>query len=231
MRRADRLFAIVERLRRRRFVTAAWLAEELGVSERTIYRDVRDLSRSGVPIVGEAGVGYTLMSGHELPPLTFTHDELEALVLGARLVEAWADRDLARAARAALAKVDAVLPAPLKKRLESTALFAIDRPWRDAVTRNLADIRDAVAQRKKLRIGYQRADGQPSERVIRPLGLYFWGMKWSLAAWCELRQDYRNFRPDRIQRLEVTGERFDDSDGVTLEEFLRVTTERDGRPP
>src|SRR5437899_1479879 len=110
MRRADRLFQIVQRLRRRGVTTAAQLAQALEVSERTVYRDVRDLQLSGVPILGEAGVGYALPRGFDLPPLMFTEEELEALVVGARMVQAWGDQKLARAAEDALSKIETVVP-------------------------------------------------------------------------------------------------------------------------
>src|ERR1700757_3377351 len=117
MRRADRLFRIVQRLRRRGVTTASELAEALGVSDRTIYRDVQDLVLSGVPVQGEAGVGYALPRSFDLPPLMFDEDEIEALVLGARIVESWADASLARAARNVLSKVEVVLPARLRDRI------------------------------------------------------------------------------------------------------------------
>jgi predicted DNA-binding transcriptional regulator YafY len=222
MRPADRLFLLVQLLRGRSARTAASLAEELGVSKRTVYRDVADLVDSGVPIEGEAGVGYRLQRGYELPPMTLTPEEIEALALGMRMVEAWGDPEIGAAARAVLTKVESVLPAALRPSLRETALFAIERPVR--VGPELATLRRAVAARRKLRLVYGQTE--VSERVVRPLGLYYWGTTWTLAAWCELRGDYRNFRPDRIRELEPLPERFDPDDGPSLSAFLAAMRAR-----
>lgn len=224
MRRADRLFLLVQLLRAKRVTTAEHLAAELGVSKRTVYRDIRDLEDSGIPVEGEAGVGYRLHRGFELPPMTFTPGELEALVLGARMVEAWGDDALGADARAVLTKVGAVLPPALKPVLDGTALFAMPRRWRSDALRGLGDLRAAITARRKLRLGYVGADERVSERIVRPLGLYFWGTSWTLAAWCELRTAYRNFRPDRIAALEVLDTRFDE-DGPSLSGFLDAMAE------
>jgi predicted DNA-binding transcriptional regulator YafY len=226
MRRADRLFQLVQLLRARRFITAAELADALQVSQRTVYRDVRDLIASGVPIRGEAGVGYQLQRGYELPPMTFTTPELEALALGARMVESWGDPELAQAARSVLTKVEGVVPEPLRQVMLETALFAPTRRVAASFAERLGDIRRAVGERRKLRVQYVRRDGEPSDRVVRPLGLYFWGMSWSLAAWCELRGDFRNFRLDRIQDQEVLDAHFSD---VNIEDF--IASMEAGRPP
>ncbi len=226
MRRADRLFQLVQLLRARRFITAAELADALQVSQRTVYRDVRDLIASGVPIRGEAGVGYQLQRGYELPPMTFTTPELEALALGARMVESWGDPELAQAARSVLTKVEGVVPEPLRQVMLETALFAPTRRVAASFAERLGDIRRAVGERRKLRVQYVRRDGEPSDRVVRPLGLYFWGMSWSLAAWCELRGDFRNLRLDRIQDQEVLDAHFSD---VNIEDF--IASMEAGRPP
>lgn len=220
MRRADRLFQIVSLLQRRRFVTAAWLAEHLEVSERTIYRDVRDLVGSGVPIEGEAGVGYRLAKSFELPPMMFNVDEIEALVLGARMVETWADEDLRRAAKSVLDKTEAVLPLKLRSRIHDTALFALSFRVSDKAREVLGPIRRAVGERHKLELHYRSADSSLSQRVIRPLGLYFWGTTWTVGAWCELREDYRNFRLDRVEQVELLEARFEHESPVTLEDYL-----------
>ncbi|MCA9718327.1 MAG: YafY family transcriptional regulator [Myxococcales bacterium] len=221
MRRADRLFQLVQLLRNRRFATAETLAAELGISKRTVYRDIRDLERSGVPIRGEVGVGYQLDRSFELPPMAFTAVELEALILGARFVETWGDRELAVAARGAMAKIEAVLPEPLRRAMERAAMFAPGTRTASDMGRFLGPLRRAIAARSKLRLAYTRADGQHSERTIRPLGLFYWGTSWSLGAWCELRRDYRNFRADRITGLEVLEEGFDaDDDAISLSDFL-----------
>src|SRR5438067_8044689 len=140
MRRADRLFRIVQRLRRRGATTARDLAQALEVSERTVYRDVRDLLLSGVPIQGEAGVGYALDRSFDLPPLMFDEEEIEALVLGARIVRAWADAKLARSAEEALQKIEAVLPSHLKDKLASTALYALDCHVKKEIRSGMGDL-------------------------------------------------------------------------------------------
>jgi len=217
MRRADRLFQIVLHLRRRRVATARDLAAALEVSERTIYRDVQDLSACGLPIEGAAGVGYRLRRGFDLPPLMFDREELQALRLGARMVRAWADPGLSEAAGNALRKIEAVLPPGLEDPGE--ALFAPNlRPY---PVHLVGLLRRAVTERRKARFGYSREDGGSSLRTVWPLGLSYWGAVWTLVAWCELRNDHRNFRLDRMEALEVLDETFVPEPGQTLEDFLR----------
>lgn len=220
MRRADRLFQLIQVLRARRFATGQQIADELGVSKRTIYRDIADLQASGVPIQGEAGVGYRIDRGFELPPLTFNAEEIESLVLGARIVSSWGDADLADAVRSAMTKIEAVLPEPLRRVLLDTALFAPGRASAAAISSDLALLRHAVGERRRVRFSYTGADGAASERTVRPLALYFWGTKWTLASFCEYRQDYRSFRPDRMHEPVMLDERFDGSDGIHLEAFM-----------
>ncbi|HYM15224.1 MAG TPA: YafY family protein [Dehalococcoidia bacterium] len=220
MRRADRLFQLIQLLRRRNVATAGWLAERLEVSERTVYRDVRDLMLSGVPIEGEAGVGYILRRGFDLPPLMFSVAEIEAMVLGARVVKSWGDPGLAKAADEALARVEAVLPDRLRERLTSTPLFAPAFHIPPRFASALGTLRGAIDERRKVRLAYTAADGSETDRTVRPLGLFFWGPSWSLAAWCELRQDFRSFRLDRIRELSPLPERFPDEPGRTLDDYL-----------
>ena len=200
--------------------TAASLAAQLEVSERTLYRDVRDLVQSGVPIEGEAGVGYVMNKGFDLPPLMFTESELEALALGARMVEAYADEGLARRARDLLSKIKSVLPAKLQARLDSVSLFVPDFRLSLEMRANLGPLRAGIAERRRLRFRYARGDGQQSQRVVHPLGLFFWGQTWTLVAWCELRDDYRNFRPDRMSELELLEERFEADPERGLESWM-----------
>ncbi|MCP4547592.1 MAG: YafY family transcriptional regulator [bacterium] len=220
MRRADRLFQIIQILRLRRITTAAHLARELDVSERTIYRDVRDLILSGVPIEGEAGLGYALRRGFDLPPLMFTGEEIEALVLGARTVGEWSDPELKSAANNALRKIETILPDHLRKRLKSSALFSHNFIPSTEVARTLPVLRTAVRKHRKIRYGYQRLDGESSTRTVRPLCLTFFGKDWLLTAWCELRRDYRNFRIDRIVDLHMLEEVFEEGPGCSLQEFM-----------
>lgn len=220
MRRADRLFRLVELLRHRRFATASDLAEELGVSARTVYRDVQDLSRSGVPILGEAGVGYRLDPTHELPPLTFDADEIAALVLGSRMVETWGDDALAKSARSALRKIEAVLPDALARALAEIPLYVPPTARAADRRRAVGTLRSAMDERRKLLLEYEDIAGEPSERVVWPLGLWFFGDRWCLGAWCELRQDYRVFRPDRIVTVTLLEARFEETESINREHFL-----------
>jgi len=155
MRRADRLFQIIERLRRRSVVTARVLAGHLKVSERTIYRDVADLIASQVPIEGAAGIGYSLRKGYDLPPLMFTESELDALVLGARMVRAWSDAELGQAADAALAKIEGVLPAHLQRMIEDRSLWAPADVRRVPIAFDLGRLRAAIRARHKLQFHYR----------------------------------------------------------------------------
>jgi predicted DNA-binding transcriptional regulator YafY len=221
VRRADRLFQIVQRLRGRGPVTAAALARELQVSPRTIYRDVQDLVLSGVPVLGEAGVGYALPKSFDLPPLMFDEAEIEALVLGARIVEAWSDPELARAARGVLSKVEAVLPAKLRDRIPDATLFAPAFHVRADATAGLAALRAAVKSRRKVALAYKDRGDAATNRTVQPLGVFYWGASWSLGAWCELRRDFRNFRLDRVTKLDVLDATFADEPGRTLRDFFK----------
>lgn len=221
MRRADRLFLLIQALRGRRVVTARWLAELLEVSERTVYRDVQDLQLSGVPIEGEAGVGYALRRGSDIPPLMFTRDELEALVIGARMVEAWTGRRIATAARQALTKIEAVLPDELKRRTESSRVFAPPKQQHAAVAGRLDDLHEAITARRVVELDYRREDGQASLRPVRPLCLAYWGPVWTLGAWCEMRSDFRNFRLDRIEGFRTLDRTFIETPEISLAAFLR----------
>jgi len=206
MRRADRLFQIVQYLRGGRLTTARDLAEKLEVSERTIYRDVADLIGSGVPIEGEAGVGYVMRAGYEVPPLMFTRSEVAALVAGARMVKAWGGAELARAAEEALVKIAAVLPDTLRESADSVPIQAFNFAWLEPADREMLDRLEAACNsRTRLEIAYRALDGAESRRIVRPLGLHFWGQTWTLAAWCELRSGFRTFRIDRIGTAKGVG--------------------------
>jgi predicted DNA-binding transcriptional regulator YafY len=222
MRRADRLFQLVQLIRGRRLSTAAFLAARLEVSERTVYRDVADLTAHGVPIEGEAGVGYRMRSGFDLPPLMFTQDEAKALVAAVRLAQPRLDEALAAHADTALSKILSVLPATARAAAESLAVLA-PPVGIDAATRaRLQTLREAVEGRRKVSLYYVDLKGATSERTLRPLGCVHWGSVWTLAAWCETRNEFRNFRVDRIRRLAVLDERFRDEAGKTLADLLRA---------
>jgi predicted DNA-binding transcriptional regulator YafY len=224
MRRADRLFQIVQHLRGRRLTTAAGLAGSLGVSERTIYRDIRDLPLSGVPVEGEAGVGYRLRAGFDLPPIMFTADEVEALVSGARIVEAWGGPALANHVRSAISKISLALPPARREEAGRTRLFAPEFHVQPDAFAGIETLRRAVLERRKLRIEYIDSEKKVSRRIVRPLALYFWGTAWSLAAWCESRSDFRNFRLDRIRGVDVLPETFEESPGRSLADFVSSVT-------
>ena len=220
MRRADRLFQIIQFLRTRRVTTALWLAERLEVSERTIYRDIKDLILSGVNIEGEAGIGYVVRRGFELPPLMFSEEEISALTLGARIVESWADTSLATAAQSALSKIETALPDDLKDNLGNTLLFSPLARITPEISTTMAEIRHAADQRRKVSLQYSRADGQASERIIWPLGLFFWGSVWTIGAWCEMRNDFRIFRLDRIDSLCVLDDNYPQEKGKMLQDMI-----------
>jgi predicted DNA-binding transcriptional regulator YafY len=221
MRRADRLFQIVNALRRRRTATTATqLAGRLGVSERTIYRDIRDLILAGTPIDGEAGVGYRIRPGYDLPPLMFDRDEIQALVLGARIVRQFGDPALSRASDAILAKIAAIVPKALAPLLAETRLFVPSTIGAGRSAEALTLAREALIDRRKLELSYAKIDSAPTKRTVRPLGIFFWGRTWTLAAWCELRQDFRNFRLDRVAASTMLDETFEDEPGKTLRDML-----------
>lgn len=226
MRRADRLFELIQCLRRHREqpVTAAILSAELEVSERTIYRDIAALQAQRVPVYGEAGVGYVLRDGYDLPALMFTEDEIEALVLGARIVQTHADPELGRAAGDVLAKIEAVVTDALRPRIRSMALLAPSSSWAaPPVPRfDVARLRRAVRDQRKVRLLYTDRQEQASERVIWPQSLAFFPPLWIAVGWCELRQDFRSFRLDRVQEMIFLEERYPDQPGRRLTDYLKL---------
>ena len=226
MRRADRLFQIVQQLRGGRLVTAKMLAERLGVSERTIYRDIADLVATGVPVEGEAGVGYVMQKGFDLPPLMFTTDEVVALVVGARLLQAFGGADMARTSEEALVKIQAVLPEPARRRADAVPVHAIALSTPDIVRERLDTLGALVDDEHRAVLTYRDERGLGTRRTVRPLGLVFWGRVWTLLAWCELREDFRAFRVDRIELVE-RGLRFKPDPARSLEAFTaRKRSER-----
>ncbi len=224
MRRADRLFRIVQYLRGRKLTTAAQLATWLKVSERTIYRDVRDLSLTGTPIESEAGVGYRLRGGFELPPLMFEMEEIEALTLGARMVEAWSSPELAAAALSATAKIAAVLPPDKQMWIEASRTFVPQFHIPKQMGERFELLRSAIRTQNKVQFVYSDEKEKVSERRVRPLSLFFWGERWTLAAWCEMRNDFRSFRIDRVLRLRTTDEKFKDETGKRVADYVRAQT-------
>ena len=222
MNRIDRLVAILIHLQGRRVTRAEEIAEEFATSIRTVYRDIAALAEAGVPIVGEAGVGYSIMRGYHLPPVHFTTEEATALITANILVDRFADSSLKSSMTSALAKIRAVLPpdhqdhiARLERRM------SIPNPSQPGQAGNLFLIQKALADRTVLRIAYRNAGAtDASRRDIEPLGLTYYGDRWHLIAWCRARQDYRDFRTDRIQAMSALAERFGPHEGFSLVEFL-----------
>lgn len=222
MRRADRLFQILQYLRGGRLTTAAQLAEKLEVTPRTIYRDVAHLIGSGVPIEGEAGVGYLMRDGYDLPPLMFTSEEIVALVSGARLLQTWGGTKMAAAAQEAMVKIDAVLPEEARRQIGQVNVHVMDDgsapgQWRDFLDR----VEAASEAHIRLRMTYADEAGNLTERTVRPLGVWFWGRVWTAVCWCELREGFRMFRLDRISTLTEL-DRFRSVKEQTLKAFFET---------
>lgn len=229
MARSERLLDLLQRLRTYRYaVTADTLAAQLGVSVRTVYRDIETLQAQGAPIEGEAGVGYLLRPGFVLPPLMFSVEEIEALVLGVSWVRARQDAALALAARNLESKITAVIPGPLRQELEATTLIVGPAKGVPPVEDQIgADFRRAIRLEKKLHLVYQDDRGQTTERVVWPFGLGYFESVWILMAWCELRQDLRHFRADRVREWAVLGQSYPESRGSLLDRWRT----REGLPP
>jgi predicted DNA-binding transcriptional regulator YafY len=221
-RRADRLFQIVQILRGRRLSTAAMLAERLEVSERTIYRDIRDLSLSGVPVEGEAGCGYRLLPGYDLPPLMFTPGEVEALVAAIRLVQTWSGETLAQNAGTAEEKLLGILTPQRRAVAERCRIISPDFNKYPQVKIWFDVFHAAIGKLQVVNLSYQDHKGRVSSRKVHPLGLTFWGEVWLLVAWCETREDYRSFRLDRCLSVTFTGEHFAERPDRSLADFINL---------
>jgi predicted DNA-binding transcriptional regulator YafY len=222
MSRAERLLTLMQVLRRHRApVSGARLADELGVSLRTLYRDIASLQSHGATIEGEPGLGYVLRPGFLLPPLMLTEEEIEALVVGSRWVAGRTDERLAGAARNAVAKIAAVLPAELRRELESNALLVPGRaPMPDEP--DLGQIRQAIRAERKLRIDYRDAKGKASRRLVWPFALGYFEHVRMVAAWCESRQEFRHFRADRITALQVQDERYPERRQALMKQWRAI---------
>jgi predicted DNA-binding transcriptional regulator YafY len=218
VRRAERLFRLVNELRSRSVSRAEDLAAYFEISVRTIYRDIAHLQGSGLPIEGEAGVGYILRPGFDLPAMTFTFEQIDALAVGLSFVEAAGDASLSLAAKEARAKLQAALPDPDKRKLENAPLFASRRQGR--ADPKLKIVRDAIREARILRLHYRDADGIASERNVRPLAIWAFTDGWLFVGWCELRHDYRAFRLDRISAVTDKGEWFVEEAAKSLQHYL-----------
>jgi predicted DNA-binding transcriptional regulator YafY len=209
MRRAERLFQIIQILRRARApVTAGAMAEELETSIRTIYRDIAELLAQRVPVRGEAGIGYLLDKGFDLPPLMLTPDEIEAAVLGAQWVAGRADPELARAARDLVAKIGAVIPDHLRPFLLDATATTAGRPMIVADALDVARLRAWIRAQKKLALNYRSEDGSETLRTVWPIAIGYYETVRVIAAWCELRQAFRHFRTDRVLDADFIDERY-----------------------
>jgi len=220
MRRTDRLFDLIQILRDGRLHRGADLAERLGVSLRTVYRDMETLMNSGVPVEGERGLGYAMTAPITLPPLNLTLTELEALHLGMAVVAEVADEELKRAATSLAEKIDAVLP---EDRTAPSAGwgFAV-YPFAEAARgfEHMAPLRAAIRTRRKVHIAYEDLKGEITERTVRPLQMEYWGRVWTVTTWCEWREEFRVFRVDRIRTIEISFETFAEEPGRTLKDYL-----------
>lgn len=218
MSRSERLLALLQLLRGHRYaITGTELAEQLGISLRTLYRDIATLQAQGARIEGEAGIGYVLRPGFMLPPLMFSEEELDALVLGSRWVAEHADSALSTGARSALAKIEAVLPAEYRQQLQTNALLI--GSYRTTESPVEASLRGAIRQQRKVTLSYRDLKEIGSERTVWPFALGYFDKVRVLMAWCELRQGFRHFRVDRIDRMQLEEARYPRSREQLLKEW------------
>lgn len=203
MRKADRLFQVVHLIGTHQPITAMRLAEQLCVSVRTIYRYIDDLSLSGIPIYGEPGIGYSVHRDFYLPPLALTEEEAEALTLAVNLLSRSVGSEMGEFARSLLAKINAVLPTTVDKPASSN-IISLANPYSAQQMRYWDQLRRGIVAKHSLIIEYLSLTGDFSRREIYPLGLFYWGGKWTVGAWCTLREDYRDFRVDLIKKLEYS---------------------------
>lgn len=230
MNRIDRLTAILIHLQTKRVVKAEEIASRFGMSLRTVYRDVKALMEAGVPIGSEAGKGYFIVDGFHLPPVMFTQDEANSMLLAGKLVDKMADKSVRIAFDSALHKIKAVLSDPEKDHLENLdsniGVFLRTRyehrEQSDFPDDFLTEIQKGIAQRNVLNIAYVNMDEEPTQRNIEPIGIFYYSMAWHLIAWCRLRDGYRNFRADRIKSLTNTGEQFEKRNPISLQEYFQT---------
>jgi predicted DNA-binding transcriptional regulator YafY len=224
--RIDRLHAILTHLQSKKRVTAQEIADRFNISLRTVYRDVKALDESGVPVIGEAGSGYSIMEGYRLPPVMFTQEEAAALLLGAKLAERMTDASVKKHFDAALFKIKAVLRTTDKEHVDSLddhiAIYYSRIPEDPAAGQYLSALQKAIVDKNVLFIRYCSNNEETSERVIEPIGLCYYGRNWHLIGWCRLRNGYRDFRLGRIQRLQVKDESFEHKTHQTLQHYMQT---------
>ncbi|MCW1884635.1 YafY family transcriptional regulator [Luteolibacter flavescens] len=229
MNRIDRLTGMILLLQGQRVITAEQIAGHFEISVRTVYRDLSALGEAGVPIIAEAGVGYSLVRGYHMPPVMFTEDEAAALFMSGEVTEQIADDSLKHALRSALLKVRSVLPQEKRDylhRLKDAVGVWFRRPDDSAKRESLMPIQDAIVRRLCLAILYNTANrGTLTDRIVEPVGLIFYSRQWHLIAWCRVRRDFRDFRLDRVARWEVLGECFEGHAGFSVKDFLRDSIE------
>jgi predicted DNA-binding transcriptional regulator YafY len=229
MRRADRLFDIIQTLRSAKGpMTARALAERLEVTVRTVYRDVATLQARRVPIEGAAGIGYVLRRGFDLPPLMFTMDEIDAIAVGARYLRRTRDTRLQRAAESVLAKVATALPDAFKDQLVTAPVYVSEGSAPSPTGIDPSTVRDAIRELRKMDIAYVDEHDRTTTRTIWPIAMAYYVDVTLVAAWCELREDYRHFRIDRIARSRVLDERFPADNGRLVSEWLALPKDRPG---
>jgi predicted DNA-binding transcriptional regulator YafY len=235
MNHLERLNAILIHLQSKRIVKASELAERFEISLRTVYRDIRALEQSGVPIGSEAGVGYFLMENYKLPPVMFTREEASALLFGEKLIEKMSDIRMKKEFGSALFKIKAILNPEEKDRLEKLhdriAVLNFSSPHELGHTLFLHEIQQALVTKLVLEVNYQsRYGAEPITRQLEPIGLCNYSARWHLFAWCRLRDEYRDFRLDRIRGLKTTGENFRGKQHITIDEFIRKMNVNAGEP-
>jgi predicted DNA-binding transcriptional regulator YafY len=223
--RIDRLHAILTHLQSKKRVTAQEVADRFNISLRTVYRDVKALEESGVPVIGEAGSGYTIMEGYRLPPVMFTQEEASALLLGAKLAEYLSDESIKKHFNAALFKIKAVLRTSDKEHMDqlNDNIVVLSRlPADDSAGRYLVDLQKALGDKKAIQIRYQSGQDAMTERTLEPIGLCYYGQAWHLIGWCHLRNGYRDFRVSRIQQLQILDKTFEPETHPSLQEYMQT---------
>ncbi len=222
MRRAERLFRIIQIMRTANgALTAQQIAEKLEISKRSVYRDMAHLIGSGAPIDSEPGVGFMLRDEFDLPPLSFTFEQLEALALGAKTLALIADKDMSAAAKEALAKIRDAVPQSHQEKLDSPHLMVVPPQGITMPQKELRQARKAIDEKRILSVTYRALDDKVSERELYPLALTNFGPIWLMTAWCVTRQDFRDFRMDRFDQMQVQREKFTLAPHQTLETYLK----------
>lgn len=232
MNRIDRMLATILLLQSHRVIKAGEIAKHFEISLRTVYRDIAAISEAGVPVVAEAGVGYSLLKGYSVPPVMFTAEEASALFLGGEMVEQLTDPSLQTQMRSALLKIRSVLPLAQRDHLDrlhqATALFFAHKPEDPTALAVLAQIQNALAQRRVIALDYRTGNlEETKDRPVEPMGLVYYSNHWHLIAYCRLRNDYRDFRTDRVVKMSVKNEFFPPRPGFSVRDFITAQREPD----